>query len=318
MTGEHDLIARYLRPLAAPDGLGLADDVGLLAGRAVTKDVLVCGVHYRASDPLDTVAQKAVRVNVSDIVAKGCGPEAMLLGCVWPEEAGEDAVSRFAAGLARDLAGYGLSLLGGDTVRAPGLDGPTISVTMTGVPHGAGIVPRGGAQAGDDLYVSGVIGDAGLALDLFGDAPHADVLRPHEDALTAAYRTPTPPWRAAAAISNHARASLDVSDGLLIDALRLADASGVRVEIEAPALPVSAAGRAFLAAGGDPARLATAGDDYVPLVAVPPDRAAAFLRDAAAGGARFVRVGTCRAGGGLAFLDAEGRDVTPARLGYEH
>ena len=318
MPGEHDLIARYLRPLAAPDALNLADDVGLLAGRAVTKDVLVCGVHYRAGDPLDTVARKAVRVNVSDIAAKGCRPEAMLLGCVWPETAGEGDISRFAIGLSRALTGYGLKLLGGDTVRAPGLDGPTISVTMTGVPHGEGIVPRGGARAGDDLYVGGVIGDAGLALDLLGGTPHAEVLRPYEDALTEAYRTPSPPWRAAAAIAAHAHASLDISDGLLIDGLRLGEASGVRVEIDADAVPVSEAGRAFLGAGGDPARLATAGDDYVPLVAVPPKRAAAFLRDAAAGGARFARVGTCRTGSGLAFLDADGRDVAPTRLGYEH
>ena len=314
-AAEHELIARYLRPLASADALSLADDVGLLAGRAVTKDLIVCGVHYRADDPLDTVAQKAVRVNVSDIVAKGCRPEAALLGCVWPEDAGEGAVSRFAVGLSRDLTGYGLGLLGGDTTRAPGLEGPMISVTMTGLPFGTAIVHRGGARPGDTLLVGGPIGDAGLALDLFGGDRR---LAPFAEALTEAYRRPAPPWHAAQAIAAHARAGLDVSDGLLIDAGRLAEASGLRAEIAEDAIPLSPAGRAYRAGGGRTARLAAAGDDYVPLVAVPPDRVTVFLRETAMAGTTFTRVGACVPGSGVALLDAMGRNVTPARLGYSH
>ena len=315
MASEHDLIARYLAPLAGEGSLGLSDDVGLLGERVVTKDLIVCGVHYRPEDPLDRVAQKAIRVNVSDIVAKGCRPEAVLIGMVWPQTSGEGAFSAFCVGLCHDLAAYQIELVGGDTTRAPGLDGPVISVTMTGWPYGTGLVPRGGARPGDGVYVAGTIGDARLALDYFAGN---DALRPYGSVLTEAYQRPTPPLGAARTIAAHATAGADVSDGLLIDASRLAKASGVHVEILARAVPLSAAGRAFVAAGGDIARLVTGGDDYQPLVTVSAQRGSAFLREAAMAGVAFTRIGTCHPGHGLRFVGDEGEDVTPERLGYSH
>ena len=315
MPSEHDLIARYLAPLAGEGSLGLGDDVGLLGERVVTKDLIVCGVHYRPEDPLDRVAQKAIRVNVSDLVAKGCRPEAVLIGMVWPATSGEGAFSAFCVGLSRDLSAYRLELVGGDTTRAPGLAGPTVSVTMTGRPYGPGIVPRGGARPGDAVYVGGTIGDARLALDFF--AGHA-AMQAFGDSLSEAYQRPAPPLAAAQAIAAHATAAADVSDGLLIDACRLARASRVQVEILARAVPLSAAGRAFVEGGGDIARLVTGGDDYQPVLTVRPAQESAFLREAAMAGARFTRVGTCRPGQGLFFAGDDGEDLTPKHLGYSH
>ena len=308
---EFGLIARYLAPLAGSGSFGLTDDVGELAGLAVTKDLIVCGTHYLPGDPLDLVACKAVRANVSDLVAKGCRPAAMLLGCVWPEGAGEDAFAAFARGLGQDLQTYGLSLLGGDTTSALDLAGPTVSVTMIGVPSGR-LVRRSGARPGDRLYLFGTLGDGWLGLRALTGQGAGDV------AAANAYRLPDPPLAAAALIARHASASLDVSDGLLADADHLASASGVACAIKAEALPLSASGEAHLRAGGVLADLATGGDDYQPLVAVGPSREGAFCEAAAAAGLAVTAIGRCEAGRGVRLLARDGTDLTPARLGYAH
>ena len=327
--GEFDLIARHLAPLAGEGALGLRDDVGLIAGDgvaapglAVTKDLLVPGTHFLADDPLDTVARKAVRVNASDLIAKGCAPRALLLGLVWPHAPDDAAYQALAAGLRADLDAFGLTLLGGDTTRGDvGASlfrepAPLLSVTMLGVPLGKAIVPRGGASPGDRLLVAGAIGDAGLGLrTLTGRYRPAPA---HRDALVAAYRTPEPPLAAAPLIAAHASAALDVSDGLLADAGHLARASGVRAVIRAEAVPLSEAARAYVAGGGGVARLATAGDDYQPLVAVPAARADAFADAARAAGVPFAAVGVCEAGEGVRFLGPGGTDLTPGTLGFEH
>jgi thiamine-monophosphate kinase len=308
---EFGLIARHLEPLAGEGSFGLRDDVALFRGLAVTKDVIACGVHFRPEDPLDLVARKAVRVNVSDLVAKGCRPAAMLLGLVWSEGAGEVEHATFARGLAEDLRAYGIALLGGDTTRAP--KGLIVSVTMLGEPLGEGIVRRSGAQSGDAVLVSGTIGDAGLALRLGTDT----ALASHAEALLRAYQLPEPPLAAAVAIARHASASADVSDGLLADAGRVAAASSLRIEIEAEKVPLSAAGRAFLAAGGTVGALAAMGDDYQPVVTMPPSEVPAFLAETAGAGVSFSVIGQVTEGLGVALLDG-GRDVTPEGLGYSH
>ena len=320
--GEFGLIARHLAPLAGEGALGLRDDVGLVGGLAVTKDLLVPGTHFLASDPLDTVARKAVRVNASDLIAKGCAPRAMLLGLVWSHPPGDAAYQALATGLRADLGTFGLTLLGGDTTRGDvGVNlfhepVPLLSVTMLGSPLGKAIVPRGGASPGDRLLVSGTIGDAGLGLrTLTGRYRPAPA---HRDALVAAYQIPEPPLAAAPLIAAHATAALDVSDGLLADAGHLARASGVRAVIRAEAVPLSDAGRAYVASGGGVARLATAGDDYQPLVAVPPGRADAFAQAARAAGVPFTQIGVCEAGEGVRLLGQDGTDLTPETLGFEH
>ena len=284
--------------------------MALFAGHAVTTDTIGCGVHFLASDPLDAVARKAVRVNVSDLVAKGCRPVAMTLASAWHDGATEADHAAFAAGLAADLAGYGVTLLGGDTTRLPPGQGPVFTVTMLGAPLGARVPDRAGARAGDAVLVTGTIGDAWLGLrHLTGRRDAA----PDAAAVIAAYRTPAPPVRAAALIAEHATAGLDVSDGLVADARHLACASGLRVVIEAEAIPLSRAGHAFVAAGGTREALCAGGDDYQALVT------AGAVGAAALEAAGATRIGRCEAGTPeVRLLDRRGRDVTPEGGGFVH
>ena len=279
----------------------------------MTTDTICAGVHFLAGDPLDTVARKAVRVNVSDLAAKGCRPVAMTLSCAWHAGAGEADHAAFARGLGTDLDAYGIDLLGGDTTRLPEGQGPVFTVTMLGVPLGPvpdRVPSRAGARPGDALWVTGMIGDGWLGLQHLTGGRDAG---PHAEAVIRAYRLPEPPAGLARVIAVHARASLDVSDGLVADAGHLARASGVAVTIEAGAVPLSGAGRAFTTRGGDPAALLTGGDDYQALLAAAPEAEDALI---AAG---LTRIGRCDAGApGVRVLDGRGRDVTPARGGYAH
>src|SRR5262245_54079007 len=156
---EFDLIRTYFAPLAASPGAdGLRDDVAEVApGLIATKDAIVEGIHFLPDDPIGTVAQKLVRVNVSDIIAKGGKPDAALLALVWPTSRPVAEISDFARALGADLARWGAHLVGGDTTST---DGPlTLTLTLLGKVGGSGPVRRSGARAGDDIWVTGVIGD---------------------------------------------------------------------------------------------------------------------------------------------------------------
>ncbi len=166
---EDKLIASIFAPLAGPGGLRLEDDAALLQVAAgeelvLTTDMLVAGVHFFAEDPPDAIARKALRVNLSDLAAKAAEPRGFLLGLGLPADWREDWLKAFAAGLGADAAHFAISLLGGDTVRTPG---PlTLSITAVGAVPVGKMIPRGGARAGDHLFVSGTIGDAALGLAL--------------------------------------------------------------------------------------------------------------------------------------------------------
>ena len=191
--GEDELIARYFAPLAGSAGLGLKDDVALLkppAGRdlVVTTDALVAGVHFFADDPPDAIARKALRVNLSDLAAKGAEPIGFTLDLALPDDWTADWLAAFAAGLGDDAAAYRCPLIGGDTVRTPG---PlTLAITAIGAVEPGRFASRGGVRPGDRLYVTGTIGDAALGLRLrLGQGPtlaEADRLRLLERYLPAA------------------------------------------------------------------------------------------------------------------------------------
>lgn len=305
---EFAFIARYLRPLAGQGAHGLADDVAALpGGQIVSKDVLVSGVHFHADDPLDTVAQKALRVNISDIVAKGAKPLHYLLGLVWPAEVSEAEFAQFADGLARDQAAYGLSLLGGDTTRhREGAGGLTISVTMIGQAIG-NPVSRAGARPGDDLWVGGVIGDGHVGLRAVADGRDCPSVR--------AYLCPPVELGFAPLIAAHGTASLDISDGLVADATHLACASGVRLQVHAERVPLSEAGRAFASDRDGLVALLTGGDDYQPLFTAPPDARAAL----AAAAHKLTRIGAAIHGAaGLDVLDADETMINIGSTGYRH
>lgn len=308
MSDERRLIDA-LRGLARhPAARGLADDAAVLPaplGRdlVLTHDMLVEGVHYLPGDPPGDVAWKLLAVNLSDLAAKGAEPIGVLMG--YGLTGRPDWDEAFVAGLARALDHFGVPLLGGDTVAQPPGDARVLGLTAIGQVAPGGAPDRRGAQAGDLLFLTGAVGDARLGLRI----AKGEIEGPRK--LLKAYRLPMPRLAEGRALAPLAHAMADVSDGLLIDAGRIAAASALAVTIDLGAVPLSDEARGF---GEDrAARLAavTAGDDYQLIAAVPPAH-----RDAAA--PYGVEIGRFAPGSGLHLTDAEGTVPLPVRLGYEH
>ncbi len=303
-----------LRALAThPAARGLLDDAAVLdigdEKLVLTHDMIVEGVHYLPDDPPADVAWKLVAVNLSDLAAKGAKPIGALLGYVLGDEEWDRA---FAEGLKAALNAFDLPLLGGDTVAMPAGAPRALGLTALGV-AGERVPGRDGAQSGDDLWLSGTIGDAGAGLALLqrGESGPAT--------LVERYRSPRPRLEAGQKLAALVSAMMDVSDGLLIDAARMAAASGCAARIELDALPLS---EALIALDGEKsdARLAaaTAGDDYELLFAAAPDGATDILALAEEIGLSLTRIGAFAGGHGLTLVD-RGRPVPlPARLGFEH
>jgi thiamine-monophosphate kinase len=328
LSGEERLIARYFGPLAKhPGAFGLADDAAVIAPPAgcdlvLKTDGIVGGVHFFPDDPPDAVAQKALRVNLSDLAAKAARPLGFLLTLALPQEIGDAWLAPFARGLGADADFFGCPLFGGDTDRT---SGPiTISIAVFGaVPHGK-MVRRAGAKPGDRVVVTGTIGDAALGLLIRRDASVAErwgLAREEQDHLRSRYLVPQPRTAIAEALGAHASAAMDVSDGLAGDLAKLCRVSGVATEIEVERLPLSSAARAALAE--EPAlieTIVTGGDDYEVLACVPVDEVAALCTAASAVGIALTEIGTVVAAGeGRAhFLDAQGKPLELARPAFSH
>jgi thiamine-monophosphate kinase len=323
-TDEFDTIAELFRPLAAgaPEARGLADDVAVIAPRpgydlVITKDALVEGVHFLPDDPLDLVARKLLRVNLSDLAAKGADAWGYLLSVSWSERCGWPERKAFAAGLKADQLQYDVHLLGGDTTSTPG---PlTCSITALGwIAHGR-TVARAGARPGDIVLVSGVIGDGRLGLAaLRGELPELE--EPRREALAKRYRLPEPRTELARLVREHATASADVSDGLVADLGHITAASGVGADLRLEAMPLSRAAKAWLTHRVDPApalgALATGGDDYEIVCTVRPEKAEAVIRDAAAHGG-FTAVGRIVKGEGVSLTHLN-EPVEVESTGWRH
>ena len=308
---EFSLIRRYFAPLATSPGAdGLRDDVAEIApGLIATKDAIVEGIHFLPDDPLETVAQKLVRVNVSDIIAKGGKPDAALLALIWPKGRPHEQLEGFARGLRKDLDRWGAHLVGGDTTST---DGPlTLTLTLTGKVGARGPVRRSGARVGDDIWVTGTIGDSWLGLQAATGAL-GDLSAEARNLLVSRYRVPAPPRLAFAdVVAAHAHASIDVSDGLVADACHVAEASGVALVIEAAMVPLSAVGETYVAnAKADLRTLLTGGDDYQTLFTAPPSARSAIT------GA--TRIGRAIAGQGVSVLDASGAAMIFDTPGFQH
>jgi thiamine-monophosphate kinase len=324
-SGEDALIARYFRPLATdPGAFDLGDDAALLRATGddvvVTTDAIVEGVHFLPDDPPDGVARKALRVNLSDLAAKGATPAGFLLTLALR---GPDAawLEPFAAALGDDAARFGCPLLGGDTVATPG---PVmVSITAFGRVAPGRMVHRSGASPGDRVVVTGTIGDAALGLDVLKGGPVAAALADDAGAralLAERYRIPQPRNALAAAIRDHAAAAMDVSDGLAGDLAKLCAASGVSATIDVGSIPLSAPAAALLARGavGIEALIA-GGDDYEILCAVPENRYAGFAKAAQAAEVRVTVLGSIVAGTMVPrFFDARGAEIVPGRASYSH
>ena len=279
---------------------------------------MVVGVHFLADEPLDLIARKLLRANLSDLAAKGAEPHGYLLTVAWPPGVGFEGRSRFAAGLAQDQAIFGVRLLGGDTVSTAG---PlTASLTLVGWTPTGRLVSRAGARPGDLVVVSGAIGDAGLGLQLLtGMLTGLD--EAHADELEERHRLPTPRLALRDALRGYASAAADVSDGLLADAGHIGEASGLGVTIDLGRLPLSTAAAAWLALQPDTAvarlALATGGDDYEVVCTVAPAMLDAFAAIAARDGTRVTVVGSVEQGCGLT-VNFRNRPIHATRRGWTH
>ncbi|WP_028135995.1 thiamine-phosphate kinase [Bradyrhizobium japonicum] len=324
-SAEDALIARYFKPLATdPGAFGLVDDAAVLSASGddivVTTDAVVEGVHYLASDPPDTIARKALRVNLSDLAAKGAVPAGFVLTLALRSK--EDAWLRpFADALGEDAREFACPLLGGDTVSTPGPQ--MISITAFGrVPQGR-MVGRTGARPGDRILVTGTIGDAALGLDVLKGGAAATALAGSpaaKDALVSRYRVPQPRNVLARAVRDHATAAMDVSDGLAGDLAKLCAASGVSGSVDVASVPLSAAAASLVARNvvGIEALLA-GGDDYEVLCTVPPAQADALMAAGRAAGLAVTAIGTVVAGKERPrFLDGQGHELALTRLSYSH
>jgi len=320
--GEFQIIERFFRPLATdPGAFALTDDAALYRPRAgeelvLTSDMVVEGVHFLATETdASSIAKKALRVNLSDLAAKGAEPFGYLLSLALPAEWRAPWVKKFADGLAEDQERYGVTLLGGDLSRASG--GATISITALGrVPRGR-MVMRSGARPGDLVFVTGTIGDSALGLawrDTRGLRAKAVKL------LWGRYLRPEPRVELAAVLRRYATSAIDVSDGLVGDLGHICDVSGVAAEIEAEAIPLSDAARTFLRS--DPSAFAlilNGGDDYEILATVQAKSADRFHRAAEAAGVAVTRIGRVLKGEGPPVVrDAKGRPIDVPAASYTH
>jgi thiamine-monophosphate kinase len=326
-SGEEGLIARYFKPLAKyPGAFGLADDAAVITPPAgcdlvLKTDGIVGGVHFFPDDPPDTVAKKALRVNLSDLAAKGAKPLGFLLTLALPKEIGDTWLAPFARGLGADAELFGCPLLGGDTDRT---GGPiTISIAVLGaVPQGK-MVRRAGAKAGERVVVTGTIGDAALGLLLRRDVSAAErwgLVREQRDSLDARYLVPEPRIAIAEILRAHASAAMDVSDGLAGDLAKLCRASGVSAEIAVARVPLSDGVRAALAKEpGLIETIITGGDDYEVVACVPAGKVEALRQQASAAGVAVTEIGAVTAGQGEArFLDPDGQPLMFAHPSFSH
>ena len=321
---EDDLIARFFAPIAGPGALGLKDDAACLTpppgcDLILTKDALVACVHFFPDDPPEAIARKALRVNVSDLAAKGADPLGFLLALALPIGVETDWIARFAQGLGEDAVRWAIPLLGGDTVKTPGP--AMVSVTALGTAPIGRMVPRTGVRAGDLIFVSGTIGDSALGLQARLSPQRFAALslgaRAH---LLARYLDPEPRLALAPVLRAHASAGMDVSDGLVGDVTKMLKASGVSAVIRLCDAPLSDAAREAIAMETALFETAmTGGDDYELLVAVSPQKAKVLQGDARAAGVPLTLFGEAMAGAGPPrFIGADGAQMIFARGSFSH
>ena len=327
ITSEDDLVGTYLAPLAAgfSGALGLKDDCAVLAPTpghefVLKTDPVVAGVHFFADDDPADIAWKALAVNVSDLAAKGATPRIYLMALSLAEAPERDWMARFAEGLGAAQRAFGIHLAGGDTDRTPGHF--SIAMTVIGEVPAGRMVRRAAAEAGDALYVSGTLGDAALGLALRMDGALAARLGLSTDEARHAlgrYVRPEPRVALAEALRTHARAAMDLSDGLMKDLGRMCRASGVGARVMSADVPDSPAVQRALAA--EPSRIrdvVAAGDDYEVLAAIPPAACADFQAAAKLAGVAVTRIGEITSEREVRVLDAQGVPLAPGRSGWDH
>ncbi len=319
--GEFERIARFFAPLAAPGGLGLVDDVALIDGPdgdqyAVTTDTIVEGVDYFSDDPPGLVAQKLLRVNLSDLAAKGARPFGYLLTTVLPPTRDEAWLEAFTAGLAADQAEYGIALLGGDSSATPGPT--TLSVMAIGRVARGKAVLRSGARAGDYIYVSGTIGDAALGLAVL-KGEIREVSPADRAFLVDRYHLPRPRLALGQKLVGLASAMIDVSDGLVGDLKHICTASGLAASIGSINVPLSkSAYNVLKILDNGLERILGGGDDYELLFTSHPGMARKIGAAVQEAGVTVTCIGAMEPGEGVKIVDAKGQPIRIDVAGYSH
>jgi thiamine-monophosphate kinase len=324
-SAEDRLIARYFKPLAKhPGAFGLDDDAAAITPPAghdlvLKTDGLIAGVHFFHDDPAEGVARKALRVNLSDLAAKGAKPLGFLLAIALPKGYDESWLAAFATGLGHDAEACECPLLGGDTDSTPGPI--SISIAALGTLPTGTMIRRSDAKVGDHVFVSGTIGDAALGLIVRkGEAKPWKLDTRMSEYLVSRYRLPQPRNALAEILRTHAAAAMDVSDGLAGDLAKLCRASKVSVDIEVARVPLSEAASAALASDCNLiAPILTGGEDYEIVCTIAPDHVAAFEAECAATGVPVADIGRILPGDSPPrFLNPEGQPLTFIRPGYSH
>lgn len=317
---EHDILARFLRPLAAgfEPARGLLDDTAVLTETgpvAISADTLVEGVHFPGDLlPPDDIARRALRVNLSDLAAAGAEPYCYFLSLQLPPPVSPGWLEAFASGLRRDQEEFGLSLAGGDIVRTPG---PlAIAITALGRPHDRDALMRSGAKPGDALLLTGTIGDAHLGrLQLEGSLQESM----RSPFLSERFRLPTPRIEIGRKLAGLAHAAIDISDGLIADLDKLCSAAGVGARISQDKVPLSGAARDQLADGSATwPDLATGGDDYELLFSVPPRAISEAMEIASTCGVPAAVIGEITETRPIVVLGPDGPSLGERPTGYRH
>lgn len=321
--GEFGVIDRFFGPLAGTGSFQLADDVAVFAhgpGEEIvlTTDTVASGIHFFADDPADEIARKAIRVNVSDLLAKGVDPSRYLMALALPTPFDTHWLAAFAQGLRADQDFYGIQLLGGDTIAHSA--GPVITLTMLGsIPLGE-VRTRDGGKPGDDLMVTGTIGGPaiGLAIRAGTPGPWSQLDAGIRDRLVRAYRLPEPPRGIAPLLRRHASASMDISDGLVGDADKLVSACGCSADIDIDSVPLAPGLSDLAAEDAILERLLTGGDDYQVLFALPAASREQFAAQARQAGIACSRIGELTPGVGPVRMIRGGAPSQWKRRAFDH
>ena len=325
---EEDLIQRYLAPLAAsaPGAFGLKDDCAAIQPSSghdliVTTDALTSGLHFFVDEAPETIAWRAVSVNVSDLAGKGATPLYYVMALSFPEVPTDEWMMRFSGGLNDAQERYGITLIGGDTDHRPGA-GFSVTITAMGQVRTDTMVRRSTAKVGDRIFVSGTLGDAALGLILRRNPdskrfPELD--KDQRQYLLERYLRPAARTELSELLLKRATAAMDISDGLAKDLGRMCKASGVGARISVAQLPLSGATARVIAAHAEFVDApVVGGDDYEILATVAPKYAEAFEEAALEAGLAVTDIGEITKGGAVEILDASGKPVVLAKSGYDH
>ena len=323
-AGEFDRIRRFFAPLARGNAaaLEMRDDAALLdipdgSQLVVSADMLAEGIHFRGEDSSSDVARKALRANLSDLAAKGATPLGYFLSLCWPRRLPEARMQEFAEGLAKDGEAFDISLLGGDLIASDAL---TIAVTIMGsIPKGSMLL-RKSAQPGDDLYVTGSLGDSALGLLLL-QGRQTTLPQEQQDYLRQRYLLPEPRLALGRALAEtgYINASIDISDGLLADLGHICEASGVGAKLQEASLPLSPAAQALLEDDDSLRQYILGGDDYELLFSAAPKHRTAIEALALKHNIALTHIGEATLSQGILLVDSEGKErVATGAGGYRH